>query len=266
MQIHISIILLIFMISYLYQHISISFIFSSFLWIILISLFLFIFLFFGIFFYLFQKNGKEYDSEKQQHIISNEKIIKNVISDSDQSVWLNVILKKIVKHITNGMDLKKRLQILIDESKSELPEFLGEIKLDNVSLGKSIPLFKNIKAKEIQEELYIEFEIYYEDKDAILSLNTELILNHPLKNWASLPIQFSIENIYFKSKVRLKIKNFKELKISLLEPPEYDLIFKNEIGNKLKNIPKITEWINHLLNITIKKFLSPNEITIQMNQ
>jgi uncharacterized phage-associated protein len=41
----------------------------------------------------------------------------------------------------------------------------------------------------------------YTDKSAKFEFSTEILINEPIKSWASLPIHFTIYNIFFSGKV-----------------------------------------------------------------
>lgn len=56
-----------------------------------------------------------------------------------------------------------------------------------------------------------------------------------------------------------------KVKISFAELPEFDMLFYNEIGKNLKNVPKLTEIINLALREGITRFLlEPNAIEIDI--
>lgn len=249
---------------FLHGTMSISeYLFPSILWVIFFATCAFFGALSAVLYYLIARE------DVPTHIKSNSNAIRKSDTQIDSTLWLNTIIKRLFNELVSDMDFKKKLQIMIDESKSELPDFLGEIRLEEIVFGKSLPIFKSIKAQEEKEDLVIEIDLEYEDKEAKLFLSTALVLNQPVEKWATLPIRFGVENIFLKAKLRLKLRHLKELRLSLLEPPEYDLLFTNEIGGKkmLKNIPKITDVINHVLTQTIQtKYIFPNEILIPLSK
>jgi hypothetical protein len=180
---------------------------------------------------------------------------------------LNVILQKVAKDFLTELNLKKIVKEVIENSRKSIPDLIGEIEIEEFSIGKSIPKFFNISAEEKEENLIIELEVEYEDKEAKISLSTEVVLNEPLKHWASLPISVCIENLFLKSKLQIRAsKKFKNIFITLLEYPEYDIVLNNQIGNRkmLKNVPKISEIINQVIHQILKdQLVFPNEIHLK---
>eukprot|EP01080_Neovahlkampfia_damariscottae_P010819 gene10819-3437_t len=195
-----------------------KFLFNSFLWIFFFVIIFLLSILLILFGYLFTNPGDK------THLTSSLNERKKVeLMNSSSTEWLNIILNKISKDFLKEINYKKILKEMINKSIKDIPNFIGEIKIEEFKIGSSLPKFYNIKSEEDEknEILIIELEIEYEDKEAKIEILTELLLNEPLKHWASLPLKISIENFFLKSKMKLKFtKRFESLSFCLLNEPE----------------------------------------------
>jgi hypothetical protein len=194
---------------------------------------------------------------------------KRTTKEQGECQWLNFILKRAAAHFIFKHTAIIKKQLLSQLNKElHLPEVVGKIDIIHLDFGSSTPSFYSIKASEDSTGIQLDIELEFEDPDMRVELGTDIYINFPVKKFASLPVKFSLYDIYFHAKVRISISNdFSQIKISLLEEPDFDMIFTNEIGHqkKIKNLPFITDIINRAIYQAITKlFLTPKYLSFKL--
>ncbi|KAL9645645.1 hypothetical protein ABK040_003378 [Willaertia magna] len=235
-----------------------------------------------IFCLMFKRSKPSHIQLNKNKLIINEKVINEINDESifivkeqeskdddDNVKWLNIILNRILQNYfyKNASKIKKIiLQNIAKEL--QLPDIIGELNIKELNFGSKSPYFKNINAKEDRNGLQIDIALTYDDVQTKILLGTEIWLNYPVKYFASFPIQFGIESIYFDIKIRVIISpDFKTLKFSFLKQPNFDLIFSNEFGHyvPIQNVPILTDIINRQIYLLLtEKLVYPKFIEIPL--
>jgi len=152
-----------------------------------------------------------------------------------------------------------------------LPDVVGDIDIIDLNFGSNTPSFYSIRASEDVNGgggMLVDIDLEFEDPDMKVHLGTDVYINFPVKKFASLPVQFVLQDIYFHAKIRIFIsEDFSEVRVSLLEEPDFDMVFSNEIGSrrKIKNLPWITDLINRAIYQAVSKFfLAPKFLSFKL--
>lgn len=241
------------------------------------------------------KNNNNKASTEQNGRNQQQNATSTVLKEQGECQWLNFILKRVMVHFIYKHTSLIKKQLLSQLNRElKLPDIVGEIDIIDLNLGRNTPSFYSIQAFDyVQQQqapqsqddkntknsnsgsgsggvsgMAIDIDMEIEDPEMKVQLGTNIYLNFPVKRFASLPVQFSLQDIYFHAKVRIFISDdFSQMNVCLREEPEFDMVFSNEIGarQKIRNLPWITDLINRgIYQFVTKFFLAPKVLSFHL--
>ncbi|KAL0477491.1 hypothetical protein AKO1_008264 [Acrasis kona] len=183
--------------------------------------------------------------------------------------WLNIIVRRVAEEVIYKNATKLRDEIIsFLNTGIELPDIMGPLVVSDLNFGAEPPKVQTIVAKQTIDELIVDVDLIYEDKDTTLALKTSVNVNTPIVGWLVLPISASVHDIFMHLKLRLSFSiDLRRVHVSLLEQPDFDATFSNELGDRstIRNIPYITDVINRAIFTKVREILlEPNHLTFEL--
>lgn len=203
-----------------------------------------------------------------------EKTYYSVENHTPESLdWFNVLLAQtIVQYREESWQQNKLLRSLneyIDEKSGDFPDYLSNVRITFLDLGKDFPLLSNCRVRYLPKSnkgsLEARIDIDLNDKLAF-GVEAQFILNFPKPKTAALPIHLTISLIRFQACLNIRLTSDEQVDLNdktenMKIPPEsgFGLTFsfapgyrmeietQSEIGarSKLENIPKIGSLIEY---------------------
>ncbi|KAJ3388095.1 hypothetical protein HDU92_001640 [Lobulomyces angularis] len=208
---------------------------------------------------------------------SMSKLISTVKSQgesSGNSEWLNAIIGRMFVSIHEDFKIKNHLiskiENILKANSATQHQFLGDIVIDKLEIGDSIPMLTNPKLLEISSNgsVSVEMDIEYNGGAQIVAGTTAVISVPSLDNFIKvspfeMPLVLGIAIRKFKAKVLLKIKpNFESNRIwfGLYGDPGMHLELEITLERNLLNKAIQLEVLNHYIVNRIKAKL--NELIV----
>lgn len=221
------------------------------------------------------------DAQNSERSVQIDKILNKTSYDvnlhrSESLDWFNVLIAQIIEQFreeaVNKNNILTSLNNFFTNNFMTLPDYLDTIKVTELDIGNSFPIFSNCRIEKEKQQLEAKIDIDLKDRLA-LGVETKLLLNYPKKGFASLPISLTVAVVKFHGSLTVSLTRADEF----IHPPEdestthvkkevqgkdgngYFLIFSfspeyvlefetsSLIGarSKLENIPKIASLIEY---------------------
>lgn len=192
-----------------------------------------------------------------------EKTYYNVDSHVPESLdWFNVLVAQTISQFREEALTNDNIYHSLNEllCKSEMPDYLDEIKITEINIGNDFPIFSNCRVKHSPDHSgRLEAKIDVDVADTLtFGIDTRLLLNHPKPFTAVLPVSLSVSIVRFSGCLTVSLvttmedtkecEEDKEGKLSgaalmFSFSPDYRLEFeiKSLIGarSKLQDVPRI---------------------------
>lgn len=216
-----------------------------------------------------------------------EKTYYDVENHAPESLdWFNVLIAQTISQLRTEAILSDNIYHLLDGflSKTDLPDYLDDIRLIEIDVGDDFPIFSNCRIKHSGDDSgRLEARIDVDLSDTLtLGIETRLLLNHPRPLTAVLPVQLVVSMVRFSGCLTVSLINTNDadfvggsnggntnntgnttdhetpggtaLMFSFL--PDYRLEFtvKSLIGSraKLQDVPKVSHVIESKLRAWFK--------------
>lgn len=180
--------------------------------------------------------------------------------------WLNAILQRVYLELHHNGLKQYVLQLVVDAFNSgKFPGFVGQTTVTELRFGASLPLIKYASygagpSEDNYETMDIVLDVCYADDQGLqVGLDTELIVNYPVAELASLPISFTVMLAHFSGRVRVRCPSEPHgtVAISLDSAPKVGCRIGTTMGAaaQLVDPPKLAQVITYQIEQAIEQYL-----------
>ncbi|KAI9864581.1 MAG: ERMES complex subunit mmm1 [Trichoglossum hirsutum] len=198
----------------------------------------------------------------------------NVNSHQPESLdWFNVLVAQTIAQFRSDAQhddaILRSLSSVLNGP--QIPDFLDEIKITEVSLGEEFPIFSNCRVIPVNEDgisggagtavgeggrLQARMDVDLSDF-ITLGVETKLILNYPKPRVAVLPVALSVSVVRFSGTLSISFipsspstPSPTTLTFSFLDDYRLDLSIRSLVGSRsrLQDVPKIAQLVEQRLH------------------
>eukprot|EP00002_Diphylleia_rotans_P022525 TRINITY_DN4410_c0_g1_i4.p1 TRINITY_DN4410_c0_g1~~TRINITY_DN4410_c0_g1_i4.p1 ORF type:complete len:387 (+),score=78.99 TRINITY_DN4410_c0_g1_i4:604-1764(+) len=184
----------------------------------------------------------------------------------------NVILDRVFMDITRHSAAQKAISnaLLRKFERIRKPNFVGALTVDNIDFGTCAPCIANFRLlrESSDGELDTEFDLTYGGGFSI-SLTCEALVNWPVENPITIPVQLTATIVKLNGKMSMKIpplgKN--EMRFSFYQQPDSDFMVSSILTSSLMTFDssRLDEWLREkLTKILHKAMVMPNSVPLQL--
>lgn len=198
----------------------------------------------------------------------------NVETHKPESMdWLTLLLALNLSAVRRDAVKQDRLLKLINSQLKGglVPQFVGDVHLTELDLGKDYPLLHNCTVvanddREFSDGLEAQFDFDLKDKITI-GFETRLMLNYPRPMVASLPIRASLSLVHLSGRVSLSVLAEEQHAITIQFAPDFQLEFEvhSLIGarSQLCDVPKLAQLVESALRSAFAQHcVAPNFVKL----
>ena len=206
----------------------------------------------------------------RQYVDAMKKLLSNTQGENSQeTAWLNALVGRMFVSIHGNARVrewvKNRLSRHTVENDDDEPSILGDIAIQDIDVGNSLPVLSNPKLVniEVDGDMLIEMDIHY-DGGVRLVLATEATLSVPA--WdaymkpITVPIVVAVKINRFSARILFKIKPFWEsnrIWFGFYRQPELKLELEVEpiISNKLIKLQMVNQVIERRIKDSLEAYV-----------